>query len=169
MPHIRLQLPSAPCTPPERQRNTVSEDKTLQSSDVLSIRVWWTQTHTHRVIYCIYVHISSCRHALGISVRHAWYLPHPTSQLHLPFSTKTLSTNISLFFVFPFAQDVNVLYSLIKTQLASLMAYLERKTRLLMILTHSAEAENTLSSSRYGCVYLSLLTFVMNPIQKGWK
>lgn len=46
MPHIRLQLPSAPCMPPERQRDTVNEDKTPQSSAVLT-DAHGEHTHTH--------------------------------------------------------------------------------------------------------------------------
>lgn len=54
MPHIRLQLPSAPCTPPERQKNTVNEDKTLQSSAVLCV----LNTHTHTQTFFSYLLMS---------------------------------------------------------------------------------------------------------------
>lgn len=83
MPHIRLQLPSAPCMPPERQRDTVNEDKTPQSSAVLTDahgEHTHTRTHISESFVNVYINIKLKRYNQNIC--NTFFMP--TSQSHLP-------------------------------------------------------------------------------------
>lgn len=79
MPHIRLHLPSAPCTTPGRQRNTINEDKTLQSSAVPSSRVCVCVENT---LPFINVHIRSSPDAIGEPAGRTCLFLHPTTKSH---------------------------------------------------------------------------------------